>query len=104
MRPYAKPVTGVVPSIWSTILQQRAQLAVAVGGGADVVQKARRVGQVLGLAVAQREAGKDAGHLEVALQAHPFHRAVELAKVAPQPLALLAPAARPCGPFPSNAR
>lgn len=41
--------------------------------------------------VAQGEAGKDAGHLEVALQAHPFHRAVELAKVRP-------PAAGAVGP------
>ncbi len=61
--------------------QQRRQLAVAAGRLADVGDEARCVGQVLGLAVAQRQAREDAGHLQVALQGHEVHRAVEVAKV-----------------------
>src|SRR3990167_8635103 len=63
-------------------LEKWAELAVAVRGVADVVDEARRIGQVLRLAVAQREAREDVGHLQVALQAHPFHRTVEGAEVA----------------------
>src|SRR5260370_392454 len=75
--------------------QQRRQLAVAAAGGADVVDEARRVGQVAGLAVAQRQPREDAGHLEVALQAHPLHAPVELAEiVAPAALAARADQSR----------
>ena len=45
------------------------------------MDKARRVGQVFGLAVAQCQAGEDTSNLEMALQAHPFDPTVELAKV-----------------------
>ena len=62
-------------------VQQRLEFAVAAAGRAQVVDKARRVGQVPGLAVTQRQARKNACHFQVALQAHPFHGAVELAKV-----------------------
>ena len=80
-RPYAKPLGGCVPSTSSISAQQRRQLAVAAGGRADVGDEARRVGQVLRLAVAQRQPREDARHLQVALQAHPLDGAVELAEV-----------------------
>ena len=46
-----------------------------------VGEEARQVGEVLRLAVAVLQAAEDAEHLQVALQAHPFDRAVELAEV-----------------------
>ena len=74
-------MTACVPFDLVDQAQQRRQFAVAAGGGADVGDEARRVGQVLGLAVAQRQPREDARHLQVALQAHPLDRAVELAEV-----------------------
>jgi hypothetical protein len=43
--------------------------------------KTRRVGEIFRFAVAVVEAGEDAQHLEMALQAHPFQVAVEVAEV-----------------------
>ena len=61
--------------------QQRRQFPVATASGAYIVDEARRIGQVFGFAVAQTQASKDTGHLQMPLQAHPLHRAIKRAKV-----------------------
>src|SRR5882672_3269818 len=60
---------------------ERQQLGVALGHAAHVLHEARRVGEVLRFAVSIVDAGENAEHLQVTLQAHPFERAIELAEV-----------------------
>ena len=54
---------------------------VAFAGGAQVVDEARCVSQILRFAIAQRQTGKNTSHLQMPLQPHPFHATVELAKI-----------------------
>ncbi len=66
-RPWLDAAKGEAGNVLRTFdlvyqLQQRCQLAVAATGVADVFDEARRIGQVLLLAVAQRQARKNAGH------------------------------------------
>ena len=56
-------------------------ITVTRAGGTDVLDKAWCICQVLRLAVAQCQAGKDASHFQVALQAHPLHTAVKITKI-----------------------
>ena len=61
--------------------RQRPQAVVARGHLVRVGEEARQVLAVLRLAVAVLQAAEDAQHLQVALQAHPFELAPELAEV-----------------------
>src|SRR4051794_29409148 len=61
--------------------RERRELAVSADHGTGVAEEARRVGEILGLAVAVVQAREDAHHLEVTLQSHPLERAPELAEI-----------------------
>src|SRR3954464_14356958 len=60
---------------------QRSKRGVALADVPGVADEPRRIGQVLGLAVAIVDAREDAEHLEMALQPHPFEGTPEFAEV-----------------------
>src|SRR5262245_55817425 len=60
---------------------ERQERTVALGDTAHILHEARRVGEILRLAIAILDAREDSEHLEVALQSHPLEGAIEVAKV-----------------------
>src|SRR6266852_9365329 len=61
--------------------RERSELAIAGRDRARVADEARRVLEILRLAVAVADAREDAEHLAMALQPHPLQRAPELREV-----------------------
>src|SRR5512138_650090 len=82
-RPAARSIAFIARSFLYFVqqAQERRELAIALRHVTRVAEEARRVAEILRLAVAVVDAREDAEHLEVALQAHPFERAPELAEV-----------------------
>src|SRR5690606_39466695 len=61
--------------------RKRVELAIAARGPQRVAEHARHVGDIAVLAVAVTQTGKDAEHLQVALQPHPLEVPVERGEV-----------------------